>query len=700
MSELYKKITAMCSYIIQIIIYNYIKNLYTCKQISHALHKGNLLTRRFKMKAISYDRYYDKVRGGWIGKCLGGTIGCFEGTKQITGLNIYDLLPEKMVANDDLDIQLVWMDVLLDKGIYFTSEHLMQAWIAQYDYNFGEYATGRRNYRRGLKPPVCGRYANDFYITGMGCPIRSEIWGMIAPGSSNLAAGYAYKDGILDHDGESVWAEQFLSAMEARAFFEDDLQALIDEGLKYVPVDSTLWKCIEEARQSHAEGILWQETWKRLRDGYGHPDCTYAPQNLGIIVMALLYGEKDFDRTLTIAVNSAWDVDCTCSTTAALLGIITGYEAFDRKWLNYIGDDIVTLARPVNPMHSIKLLTEYTCRAGVTIMKEGLTEVRITGVPEDLPLLKAEKYTGRVSIDADYCGDPVITAGCPKRIKLIVENNTAEGISGTLNPVEVPEAFEIEAASGKMTLEPGERRIMDVCVNIRKDAGIIRDANIIKYEFKEDGRPGIKYEFGLCGAPAALVAGPFYDTYMEWLRKEDMPKSRLLRSGDEVVIIPEASEEWGNHRVDIDKAYMAEDFGTLDRARAAFAGSRRCSIKADRYVLKDAFGFQGSACAYFFHEIICPEDREGVAFIGSSDPYKVWLNGELISEQKDNRFWFPNQDVPKVKLKEGVNYVVVKIARKGADNTFTMAFRHKQELWGYDSNPYMTDLAFVLPEGR
>ena len=96
------------------------------------------------MKKITYETYFDKVRGGWTGKCLGGTIGCFEGTKQITNLNIYDLLPEKMVANDDLDIQLIWMDVLLVKGINFTSEQLMQAWIDQYDYNFGEYARKKK----------------------------------------------------------------------------------------------------------------------------------------------------------------------------------------------------------------------------------------------------------------------------------------------------------------------------------------------------------------------------------------------------------------------------------------------------------------------------------------------------------------------------------------------------------------------------
>lgn len=648
------------------------------------------------MRKITYENYLDKVRGGWTGKCLGGTIGCFEGTKQITNLNIHDLLPEKMVANDDLDIQLVWIDVLLDKGVNFTSEHLMQAWIDQYDYNFGEYATGRRNYNRGLKPPVCGKYSNGFYLTGMGCPIRSEIWGMISPGNGDLAAEYAYKDGILDHEGESVWAEQFLSAMEAFAFFEDDLNILIEEGLKYVPCGSVLHQCICEARRDFESGIPWQETWKRLRDNYGHPDCTYAPQNLGIIVMALLYGGKDFDKTLTIAVNSAWDVDCTCSTTAALLGIIIGYVAFDKKWLNYIGDDIITLARPKKPMHSIKLISEYTCSAGVTISKAGLWDVEIIDIPLNVELLKTVSYTGRVGIDVDYCGEPVVKACSPKKIKLIIRNNTLEHVHGTLTFAVVPPTFELSRISENIDIDPYESQTLEVYVNIRNSAVAANDANLLKCEFVEDGKLITVYEFGLCSAPEAFVTGPYYDTYMEWLNKEDMPEKRLLKSGSEVVIIPEGSEEWGNHRVDIDKSYMNEDFVTIATTRKLFDSSRRCSVIEDRYVLKDAFGFNGSACAYYYQEIFCPEEREGEVFIGSSDPYKFWINGELSAVQRENRFWFPNNDVLKIKLNKGINYAVVKIARKGADNVLSMAFRHKRVLVGYDSAPYMTDLSFSI----
>lgn len=655
------------------------------------------------MRTITYDQYFDKVRGGWIGKCLGGTIGCFEGTKRITNLNIYDLLPEKMAANDDLDLQLIWMDVLLEKGINFTSSHLMEAWLEEYDYNFGEYATGRRNYRRGLKPPVCGRYANRFFITGMGCPIRSEIWGMIAPGSSDLAAEYAYKDGILDHEGESVWAEQFLAVMESAAFFEDDLWALIDEGLKYVPKDTILYRCIMEACEGYKKGHSWQETWKLLRDNYGHPDCTYSPQNLGIITMALLYGEKDFDRTLTIAVNSGWDVDCTCSTTAALLGIIKGYRGFDSKWLEYIGDEIVTMAEPKNPMHSVRLLTEYTCRAGVTIFNACMSDIIITDIPSDIKLLKTDSYEGCVTLKADYCGEPVIKATETKQMKLIVKNNSREAVEGKLVFTRIPDAFDVSFKSDRQASESDMIDVdrqgavtANVYIRANNCTSVLNDTNIFECAFIENGVIIDSLQFGLCGAPEALVIGPYYDTYMDWLNAEDMPANRIIRSGDETVVIPEASDEWGSHRADIDKPYVSEDFANPDQTKALFGQGRISTVIEDKYVLKDAFGFQGTACAYFYQEIHCHEDREGSVFIGSSDPYRLWINGELVCEQRENRFWYPNHDVVDMKFKKGMNQIVLKIARKGADNQFTMAFRHKRVHPGFDSAPYMTDLSFSV----
>lgn len=79
-----------------------------------------------------------------------------------------------MLANDDLDLQLVWLQVLLDKGLSFTSDDLMEEFIKCYPANPNEYGYGKRNYRRGIKPPVSGTFANEFFMNSMGCPIARK----------------------------------------------------------------------------------------------------------------------------------------------------------------------------------------------------------------------------------------------------------------------------------------------------------------------------------------------------------------------------------------------------------------------------------------------------------------------------------------------------------------------------------------------
>lgn len=63
---------------------------------------------------------------------------------------------------------------------------------------------------------------------------------------------------------------------------------------------------------------------------------------MGIIVMAWLYGEGDFDRCISIAASCGEDSDCTAGTLAAILGIIHGNTAIDEKWLRPLGGMIET----------------------------------------------------------------------------------------------------------------------------------------------------------------------------------------------------------------------------------------------------------------------------------------------------------------------------------------------------------------------
>ena len=159
-----------------------------------------------------------------------------------------EIFPDQIPPNDDLDLQLLWLQVLERKGIHLTSRDLAEAWQQYCWYPFNEYGYFLHNFERKIDPPVSGWYNNQFFRQSMGSPIRSEIWGMIAVGNPGLAMRYAYLDATLDHDTESVWGEQMLAAIEAEAFFEPDVDRLLDFGLAQIPPESSLHQCIEFVR--------------------------------------------------------------------------------------------------------------------------------------------------------------------------------------------------------------------------------------------------------------------------------------------------------------------------------------------------------------------------------------------------------------------------------------------------------------------
>ena len=179
------------------------------------------------MKTITYSDLLDKIHGCWYGKCLGGAAGApVEGIKEIIETDNFEEIFNPDLPNDDLDIQLLWLDVLEEKGINVTSDDLAKAWIEKCWYPFSEYGYFMKNFERGIKPPYSGIINNSFFKEGMGCPIRSEIWALISAGNPKLASQYAYNDACLDHADNSVYAEQFLSAAQSIAFFENDFVIL------------------------------------------------------------------------------------------------------------------------------------------------------------------------------------------------------------------------------------------------------------------------------------------------------------------------------------------------------------------------------------------------------------------------------------------------------------------------------------------
>ncbi len=315
---------------------------------------------------IQREVYREKLLGCWLGKNIGGTLGMpFEWKRQVNDVTFYtqDLTGEP-VANDDLDIQLLWLLVLEDRGVDIDTKVLAEYWQLYLTPTWAEYGISKSNLRMGLPPPLSGLHNNNFKHS-CGAFIRSEIWACIAPGNPRLAASFAYQDAIIDHgDGEGLYAAVFCAALESAAFVEDDYSKLVEIGLSFIPPDCGVAQAVNSVREAVAAGKKWREIRDIiLRDFGGHAhtgqdfciseedvnkgltggDMGYdAPSNIAIVVLGLLSGD-DFDTKLCTAVNCGEDTDCTAATIGAVFGIVHGAESIPRRWIDPIGCGIKTM---------------------------------------------------------------------------------------------------------------------------------------------------------------------------------------------------------------------------------------------------------------------------------------------------------------------------------------------------------------------
>lgn len=315
---------------------------------------------------LSLKSYRDKLMGCFLGKNVGGTAGApLEWIRQVNDFKFYlQELDGNPLPNDDLDIQLLWLIALEERGLGLDAKTLGEYWLTFVTPHWSEYGIGKINMRCGLPAPLCGTHYNE-YKDSCGAYIRSEIWAAIAPGAPQIAAKYAYEDAILDHgDGEGTYAEIFTAAMQSAAFVESDLHRLVEIGLSYIPAECVTSQAVRFVMESHARGMDYlelrdevlrkyrgcvsganpetgseQDREKGLWDGRLGFD---VPSNVAIVIIGMLYCGGDFEKLMRYTINCGEDTDCTAATAGAIFGIIHGQGGIPQKWLEPIGMSIKT----------------------------------------------------------------------------------------------------------------------------------------------------------------------------------------------------------------------------------------------------------------------------------------------------------------------------------------------------------------------
>ena len=447
---------------------------------------------KMKKYNLAFRTYEDRILGAWLGKSIGGTVGAaFEGHKEFKHLKLDDLWPEQLPPNDDMDIQIVWLEMLQEIGCFPTSADLIHFWQDRCWYNFCEYGTFLRNVQHGIMPPLSGSWNNDFFQESEGCPIRSDIWGLVCPGNLELAAALAGMDGELDHSGFSVEAEMFYAAMTAAALVEDDFAVILQAAQAVLPSGSQIPAILENVKKIAANIPDGQSAWRVTIRNFGNRDASKAITNFALVFLAFFKSGGNFAEAMRLCCNFGWDVDCTSATLGAFLGAWQGTKCIPNGWRSRLGQNLVCGIEVKHKNATIEALARDTAMVGVEMARCRNRRIQLTDAPTLVP---RPQLPSEPHLSVEYPSAPVLYAEKATAVKLSVKNFTGK--------------IMITSAPGTLC-EPAVIENGGTCL-IRRCSP---DAPLPEKNIFAVNLNGVPKTFGLEGARQWRIYGPYWDMW-------------------------------------------------------------------------------------------------------------------------------------------------------------------------------------------
>jgi len=617
---------------------------------------------------LSYHKYRDKVLAGWIGKSFGGVIGArLENHKELKNIPLEEVWPEgKMIPNDDLDLQVVWLEAMQERGLFLTSEDLQDFWQDRCWYFFCEYGIFLNNVQRGIAPPLSGLWNNRFFKHSEGCPIRSDIWGFVAAGNPQLAAELAQQDGQLDHGSISIQTEQFLAAASAQAMLTDSLEEALAAGLSVIPHESPIARAVPRVREINNQYPDERQAWRVVIREFGHRNANDAVTNHALTLLALFAGKGDIKRTLHLCANFGWDTDCTASTAGALLGALQGTAGMPQDWLEKLGKNLICGISVKHRNATLADFAEDTCKIGVEMAAVRNPAVRFI----DAPVVEIRpKPAPKIILEVEYVGEPVLWNARETKIILKIRNPFDAEHKGALSVI-LPDGVTFELASPATTLAP--QSVTDVEATIRRThaGGWISDKNLFRATWEEGGEVRAERIFGLGGAREWQVYGPYWDMW------DKTVNAVCPYCNDEYVAGPFMVQLTG----DCYNQYVRLDAPYLDEAKL-LAGdlSQEVPLMLERgedFLNDSDFGgFRGQACYYLVRTFRSTKELDVNLLIGRTGPYRAWLDGvELGSSDKMRAHAMLDDANHKIHLTSKPQRLVIKLARLTDAYDFSLFF--------------------------
>jgi len=308
-------------------------------------------------RRISLKEYRSKMQAGWIGQMSGVTWGApteFRFKDQIIPVEKVPVWKPVTVNDafqqDDLYVEMTFLRSLEQYGLDVS---IRQAGI---DFANSKYPlwcankAGRSNLRRGIAPPDSSHPQFNKRGNDIDYQIEADYSGLIAPGLPQAAIDLGEKFGRLMNYGDGMYAGQFIGALYAEAFFESDPVKLIEKALKAIPAESQYAEMARDLVAWHrADPKDWEKAWRLCLEKYrknpeyqkasnGDIDCKI---NGAYVLMGLLFGQRDPDKTIVIAMRGGADSDCNPSSAGGVLFTMLGLAQVPERFTSALSREMI-----------------------------------------------------------------------------------------------------------------------------------------------------------------------------------------------------------------------------------------------------------------------------------------------------------------------------------------------------------------------
>jgi ADP-ribosylglycohydrolase len=347
------------------------------------------------------EEYIEKIYAGWLAKIIGIRLGApiegwtYEKIRNIYGeIDGYPVDYNLFAADDDSNGPLFFLRALEDSGhgYQMKSQDVAEALLnyAPYEHGFfwwGGYGistehTAYLNLRNGIPAPRSGSIEQNGKTAAeqIGGQIFIDTWGLVSPGNPDLAAKLSREAASVTHGGNAVYGGIFIAVCISWAFCEKDIHKIIHKGLSYIPAECEYAKVVCDIEKYHTDNPdSWRECYRYIHEYYGYDrypgNCHIIP-NIAVMILALLYGNGDFSRTLNIGAMCGWDTDCNVGNIATIMGVRSGIEAIDYdKWRKPVNDFLAcsSVVGSLNIM-DIPYGASYICRQACLLSGDKVSE--------------------------------------------------------------------------------------------------------------------------------------------------------------------------------------------------------------------------------------------------------------------------------------------------------------------------------------